>query len=283
MTVRDALQTGERTLAQVGAPDPHIDVSLLLSHVLHCAHMALPLCRERALTPEEERAFAALLAERAARTPLQYVLGEQWFYGRRFAVDDRVLVPRQETETLCELALQALRALQAEQPDLAPRALDLCTGSGAIAITLALEAPGLCVTASELSPDALAVARDNAEALHAAVRFIQGDLFAPVSGERFHLLVSNPPYVPRADCDRLQPEVAREPLIALLGGEDGLDFYRRIAAEAPACLAPHARVLCEVGDGQSGFVQALFARAFGEATVHPDLYGHPRVVAATFH
>ena len=161
-------------------------------------------------------------------------------------------------------------------------ALDLCTGSGAIAITLALEAPDWAITAADLSADALALARENADALGARARFALGDLLAPVAGERFQLLVSNPPYVPRDDCERLQPEVAREPRMALLGGEDGLDFYRRIAAEAPACLSPGARVLCELGDGQSEAVRALFAGPFADVSIHPDLYGHPRVVAATF-
>ncbi len=295
MTVHTALQTGTSLLAQAGAPDPHTDATLLLSHVLQCAHMALLLRRDEALSPADEAAYQALLARRVTREPLQYILGEQWFYGRRFAVDPRALVPRQETETLCELALQAIHALRAVRaagrapapgtpadPPARLRALDLCTGSGAIAVTLALEAPAVAVTAADLSADALALARENALTLGASVRFAQGDLFAPLAGERFELLVSNPPYVPRADCDVLQPEVAREPRMALLGGEDGLDFYRRIADEAPAYLAPGARVLCELGDGQAPSVQALFSRSFHDVSVHNDLYGHPRVVSAAF-
>ena len=190
-------------------------------------------------------------------------------------MDSRVLIPRQETETLCELGLAHLHGIRA------PRVLDLCTGSGALAVAIKTECPRAEVTAADLSADALDVAMENARRNGADVRFLQGDLFAPVAGERFDLVVSNPPYIPSADCDTLQPEVRREPRMALDGGNDGLCFYRRIVAEAPAHLTTGGMLAVEVGDGQAAAVAALFASAGLTGTaVHNDLYGMARVVCA---
>ncbi len=216
-----------------------------------------------------------MLARRAAGEPLQYILGEQDFFGLRFRVDGRVLIPRPETEILCEKALDFLRT----RPGM--KALDLCAGSGALAVTLALRCPDAEVWACDISPDALEVAGENARRFGAAVRFAQGDLFAPLSGERFDLIVSNPPYVARSDLDKLQPEVRREPVLALDGGPDGLDFYRRIAREAPPHLHEGGRILLEVGAGQAEAVASMLAaRNFLPDEILRDLSGIPRVVCA---
>ena len=272
MTIREALQLGATTLAAV--PDPEIDAAALLCEATALPRMELLLRQTERLTAEQERRYRMWLNLRAAREPLQYILGTQCFYGLDFEVDERVLIPRQETETLCELALQRLPAT------CATKVLDLCTGSGAIAVVLKHERPNAIVAATDLSVDALAVAQRNALHHQADVRFLCGDLFAPVANERFDMIVSNPPYIERAACDALQPEVLREPRMALDGGADGLDFYRRIVAEAPLCRGGWLCV--EIGDTQGEAVAGLLAAdgRYAAIAVMPDLYGLDRVVLA---
>ncbi len=272
LSIREAIVLGRLTLAAV--PDPEVDALALLSEATGMQPMNLRLSAMESLTHEQEERFRSLLLLRAKREPLQYVLGTQCFYGFDFAVDARVLIPRQETETLCELALAEMKAWPC------PRVLDLCTGSGAIAVTLNRLCPGADVTAADLSGDALAVARENAARNGAEIRFVQGDLFAPVTGERFNLIVCNPPYIESAVCDTLQPEVRFEPRLALDGGTDGLAFYRRLAADAPAHLAPRGCLMAEIGDGQAAQVVALMNETgtWTDAAVHRDLYGKQRFV-----
>lgn len=274
MTIRQAIALGTQTLAAV--PDPEHDAVALLADATGETPLHLRLRAQECLAPEQEERFCALLLLRAQREPLQYLVGSQCFYGLDFAVDARVLIPRPETETLCELALACMRRYRA------PRVLDVCTGSGAIAVTLGHECPGALVTATELSAGALALATENALRNGVTVRFFHGDLLAPVRGEPFDVIVSNPPYIPSADCDVLQPEVRREPRLALDGGADGLAFFRRLAQDAPACLAEGACLLVEVGDGQAPRVAALFAKsaAYTEITIHCDLFGMQRFVTA---
>ena len=274
MTIRQALQLGKQQLAAV--PDPGFDTAALLCHVTALPRMQLLLSAGSELTEQQEAAFRALLARRAARTPLQYLLGTQGFYGLDFAVDSRVLIPRPETETLCELALAHLNTLSA------PRVLDLCTGSGAIAITLAHECKAASVTAVDVSGDALAVARENAARNQVDARFLQGDLFAPVGVERFDLIASNPPYIESAACDTLQAEVLREPRLALDGGADGLDFYRRLVQESPTHLLPSGMIFWEIGDTQAEAITALLTQdgRYQRIAVHRDLCGRDRVIGA---
>lgn len=275
MTIREADRATVLALREAGVPDPEADARLIIAHITGLNGLEALLNGDRQLEPEQEQRLMRLLLCREKREPLQYLLKSQCFYGLDFFVDGRVLIPRQETETLCELGIAFLRKLSL------PRALDLCTGSGAIAVTLRHECPNADVTATDLSEDALAVARLNAERNGARVRFARGDLFAPLCGERFDCILSNPPYIPRGECDSLQPEVLREPRMALDGGGDGLDFYRRIASEAGAHLNPEGMLAVEVGDGQADAVAALFTAAtFTDVRVHNDLYGFARVVSA---
>ena len=273
-TIREAIALGRQALAAV--PDPEVDALALLGEATGLAPLNLRLRAMESLTPEQQERYRSLLLLRAQREPLQYVLGTQCFFGFDFAVDSRVLIPRQETEMLCELALLAMKG------HAAPRVLDLCTGSGAIAVTLKRMRPDADVTAADVSADALVVAAANAARNGAEVRFMQGDLLAPVQGERFDLIVCNPPYVGSAACETLQPEVMREPRLALDGGADGLDFYRRLAAGAPACLAPNGHLMVEVGDTQAAQVAALFMEKglLKDAAIHRDLYGMERFVTA---
>ncbi|HPF86416.1 MAG TPA: peptide chain release factor N(5)-glutamine methyltransferase [Candidatus Limiplasma sp.] len=274
MTIREALQYGADVLWAV--PDPRIDAELLLCDVLNMRRMTLALNAVQALTDEQERRYRELLSIRLTRKPLQYILGTQSFFGCELRVDARALIPRQETEILCELALQSLQGLQR------PAVADLCTGSGAIAIVIKHSRPDAAVWATELSEAALALARQNARQNGADITFAQGDLLAPLAGRTFDCLVSNPPYIPSGEMDTLQPEVRCEPRMALDGGADGLTFYRRLAAEAPDYLNPKGKIFMEFGDGQAQDVQAIFdaAQRFGSLRVHRDLYGQPRILEA---
>ena len=216
------------------------------------------------------------MLHRAKREPLQYLLGEQWFYGLPYFVDNRVLIPRQETESLCEIGIQHLKTLPA------PAALDLCTGSGAIAVTLKHNCPHAAVSAADLSPDALAVAKENARRHQAEISFFQGDLLEPLNGCTFDLILSNPPYIETETCKTLQTEVLQEPRMALDGGDDGLDFYRRIAAEAHLHLNTGGMLAMEVGSTQAEAVSALLAakNAYHNIAIFRDLYGLERIVKA---
>lgn len=274
MTIREAIALGKETLQAV--PDPELDTVALLSDATGSEPMHLRLSAKENLTQEQEERFRSLLLLRAQREPLQYLLGTRCFYGYDFAVDARVLIPRQETETLCELTLQRMAGYNA------PRVLDLCTGSGAIAVTLKRECEKSTLTATDVSVDALAVARANAQYNHADVCFLQGDLLAPVQGERFDVIVSNPPYIDSSACNTLQPEVMCEPRLALDGGADGLDFYRRLAKDAPDCLVDDGHLLLEVGDGQANHVARVLNDTgnFVDVQTHTDLYHKERFVSA---
>lgn len=270
-TVLEALKAAEARLKTV--PDPRLDAEWLLSEVLGVSRLEMLLDKRRELTEAEAAAFEALLARREAREPLQYILGTQSFMGFSMKTDSRALIPRNDTEALCEEALKYVRP--------GCRVLDLCTGSGALAAAIKKLCPGAEVVASDISEAALSLAKENAAALNADIRFMQGDLFSPVAGEKFDVIVSNPPYIPEGLRGCLQAEVEREPALALFAGDDGLDFYRRIAREAPAHLLPGGRLCIEIGDGQGDAVKALLLyEEFTDIQVLNDLNGLPRVVSA---
>ncbi len=275
MTIREFLLQAAQTLENASVPDPRIDAELMLAHIMQCDRMTLRMNMTENLTKEQEQRLAWLLLSRTERRPLQYLTGEQYFYGLRFQVDENVLIPRQETEELCEWGLSFLRALTK------PTALDLCTGSGAIAVTLKHECPMAQVTAADLSEAALATARKNALQNGVDVQFVRGDLWDAVQGMTFDLILSNPPYIPTLDCDTLQAEVMHEPRMALDGGADGLDFYRRIAAKAPKHLNPGGMIAVELGVGEAQAVAELFAQAgLINVEIRKDIYGVERMVGA---
>ena len=262
-------------LAARGVENARLDAEVLLADVLGLDRAGLFAARRVGLDDRERRAFEAMLARRARREPLQHVRGCQEFFSREFLVDRRVLVPRSETETLVEAALDLARALEH------PTILDLGCGSGVIAVTLALEHPGARVVACDVSPDAVEVARENARRLNAGgVEFGCGDLFAPTRPRRFDLVACNPPYVPRAELERLAPEVRdHEPRIALDGGEDGLDFYRRLASAAGDVLGDGGVAVMEIGHGQSRDVAEILAAGGLEVVcTRRDLAGIERVL-----
>ncbi len=277
MTPRELLRLMTAELRGAGVPDADMDASLLLSHVTGKNAMNLRLDSWSQVSLADEDAFRNLCERRKTRIPLQYLTGVQSFLGRDFFVDERVLIPRPETELLAERAIALLRA--AENP---PTALDLCCGSGCLAVSMALGDPRAKVHAADLSADALAVTQLNAERLHAQVTLHQGDLFDALTAlPLYHLIVSNPPYIPAADCLALQEEVRREPIMALDGGADGYDFYRRIAETAPRFLHAGGTLLMETGYDQAESVMTLCRNAgLTPVAIHEDYQHIPRIVEA---
>ncbi|MCI7026456.1 MAG: peptide chain release factor N(5)-glutamine methyltransferase [Clostridiales bacterium] len=274
MTFGEWIAAARAELERAGNPDAQVDARLLVCGLCDLAPGRLAgICGQEmpaALHAELERR----LDRRLSGEPLQYIEGAAYFMGLKFAVDSRVLIPRQDTETLCEQALTFLRGYTGAE------VLDLCTGSGAIAISVARLQPGLRVAATDMSSDALSVASENAHLNGVYVRFMQGDLFEPVAGERFDAILCNPPYLTADDMVHLQTEVACEPRMALFGGEDGLMFYRRLAHEVYRHLKPGGYALFEVGDGQAAEVLRLMsenAMCAASGTVK-DLPGVERVV-----
>jgi release factor glutamine methyltransferase len=243
-----------------GIESPRLDAEVLLAKALGTTRIQLIVDGKRPLSADELGRMREMVRRRRAREPVAYILGEREFYGRTFRVDRRVLVPRPDTETLIDVALTRTRARS-----MSLRVLDLCTGSGCVAITLGRERPTSSVFAGDVSADALAVARANALRLGAYnVAWRQGDLYAAVSEpERFDLVTANPPYIAVADFPTLMADVRdHEPRLALDGGDDGLSLLRRVVDGAPARLVSPGGVLAvEVGAGQAAAVVELFERA----------------------
>jgi release factor glutamine methyltransferase len=269
--VKPLLGWAAKRLRQAGCDTPDLDARLLLQAATGLTREDLILEPERRIGTDALQRFADFLARRAGREPVSRILGEREFYGRPFRVTEATLDPRPDTETLIDAALALLPA-QA-------RILDLGTGTGAIAVTLLAEHPDATGMATDLSAEALEVARENAERNGVAKRltFLQGSWFAPVSGV-FDVIASNPPYIPEGDIGGLSPDVRNfDPPLALVGGADGLDPYRAIARHAAHHLAAGGHVVVEIGAGQEKDVEAIFALAgFGRAVRHKDLGGHVR-------
>ena len=310
MTFRELLADGRRRLEAAGIEEAEHDARLLLldtyridwCSLVSVYEMRVPVnppmppvsaCKvvPRRISHETEAggAYLEVIDRRAAHVPLQYLTHEQNFCGADIYVDERVLIPRQDTEVLVAAALDLAAML-----DGSPALLDLCTGSGCIPIALSRLGDFGSITAADLSADALEVAKMNAEQNGARIRFVQSDLFdafrkktedgkiIPEAAERFDLITCNPPYIRSGDMAGLQPEVRdNEPSMALDGGEDGLDFYRRLAAEAGQFLNPGGCVCFEIGFDQAADVTALLENAgFEEVRVLKDLAGLDRVVTA---
>ena len=265
---------GEALAAARGQID-RLDARLLLQYATGCSHDDLLARPEMPVIAPAYAQFAEWVARQAAGEPFAYLVGEAEFRGRVFQVSPAVLIPRPETEVLIDLALAKLAGLTA------PRLVDLGTGSGIVAISLALECPAAQVAAVDLSADALAVARNNAGRLGARVDFRQGDWFAPLAGERFDLVVSNPPYVADGDPHLALNGLPFEPKMALTDGADGLACIRRIITDAPKHLKPGGWLLFEHGYDQGEASRNLLTAAgFKAASTFPDLAGIDRVSGA---
>lgn len=269
LTVGEASRQAIRFLSEHGIESPRLTAEVLLSRALGQDRVYLYAHPEAPLPELAWIHFGRWLHERTQGKPLQYITREQEFYGRPFAVGPGVLIPRPETELLVELALR----------NEATTVLDIGTGSGILAITLALEWERPAV-ATDLSAEALRIARANAEALGAPVQFVQADLAAAFAGHSFDAIVTNPPYIPAGDGPGLQREVRDwEPPTALFSGPDGLDHYRRLEPLCRRLLRPGGWLLGEFGYGQAAAIAELF-QGWRAVELHADLAGTPRVLAA---
>lgn len=278
-TVLDVLQLAAGHLESSGVASPRLDAEVLLGLVLGLDRIHLYVQHDRPLTTEELESYRVAIARRAKREPVAYIVGEREFYSQPFTVDRRVLVPRPETEHLVETVLEALQTTFGA--DVALSFADIGTGSGAVAVTLARLEERARAVATDISPDALSVAAHNAErhGVRARIDFRAGDLYRPLADERFHAIVSNPPYIKESDYENLAAEVrAFEPRTALAAGPDGLDVIRRLIDGAPRHLLPGGFLALEIGWNQGEEVRRL-ARARGLvcARIVPDLAGLDRV------
>lgn len=281
VTIREALLRASSFLRECGAADPAFEAELMLRHCLGWDRTKLLISMSETIPADVRDELAELCERRRGREPLQYMFGTQEFYGRPFHVRPGVLIPRPETEILVEQVL--IRADELWPSDASLQVADIGTGSGAICITLACERPHWQISTVDLSPDATVIARENAERLKAQVRFLQGDLVQPLldRGEKLDILVSNPPYIPSRDVDELDEEVkAFEPRLALDGGADGLDCYRRLCQALPQLLKETALVAFEVGIYQAKDVAGLLMASgvIDRTEIVPDLAGIERVV-----
>lgn len=270
------LKWGEAELEKQGIENPRFEADLLLAFVLGLSRDQLYLERERILIANEVTGYRELVNRRTKGEPLQYILRRQEFMGLEFYVDDRVLIPRSDSEILVEKLL----ALGRETGQAHPKILDVCTGSGALAIAAAKYWPEARVVGTDLSTQALEVARLNAARIAVDVQWREGDFLATAKGEQWDWIITNPPYVSQVEYASCAPEIFCEPAMAFLGGEDGLDFYRRLAAEAPPLLAPQGKILMEIGWDQAGDVRVLFENIGFSVTVFQDLAGRDRVILA---
>lgn len=276
-SVRVAITGGVARLRDAGLSpaDATLDADVLARHVLGWDRATLLLRRDEPMPVDAATRFEALVSRRATREPVAHLTGTREFYGRDFHVSPAVLIPRPETELIVDAVLARTR------PDAVLRVADVCTGSGILAVTLACERPHLTVVATDISPDALAVARRNAAAhgVDGRITFIEGDLLTGATGP-FDLVVANPPYVPTRDAPTLAPDVRDfEPGLALFGGEDGLDVVDRLMAETAARLATDGVFLMEFGAGQQYDVAHHASNAgLDVLQVIDDLQGMPRVV-----
>lgn len=273
MTIREALREAIHRLELQRIPNPRLCAEVLVAHALSAERTYLYTHDEKAITDEQYQILENGIYERASGVPVQYIVGRQEFYGRDFLVNPAVLIPRPETEYVVEAVLET-------NPPAGSRIIDVGTGSGCIAITLALEIPGSQVFAADISEYALRVALENAARLQARVRFVNMDLLEAVFGE-FEFVVSNPPYVRAGDLASLQREVREhEPHVALFSSGDETDIYRRLIASAAQRLKRGGRLIMEIGIGMEERVLGLLDQQWQRHPTKADLQGIPRTVIA---
>ncbi len=273
LTMQKLYQEGIQSLKEAGIQEAELDAWYLLEFVTGIGRAYYYARPSKAVADQDALRYRKLLGERRQRIPLQHLTGQQEFMGLPFLVNDQVLVPRQDTEILAEQALSRMKE--------GDRVLDMCTGSGCILLSLLELGPKAYGVGADLMEGALLVARENARRLGVEASFVRSDLFAAFGpGEMFDLIVSNPPYIPTGELDKLEPEVkCHDPRVALDGREDGLFFYRRIVEESVSRLKKGGFLLFETGCGQAAAVSALMqAAGFCQIVVKKDLAGLDRVV-----
>ena len=289
MKTRILVKEGEYQLSKAFCMDPKIDAQELYCYLTGLDKVSLFLKVEEEVDPETEEKYMELIRRRAERIPLQHITGVQEFMGYTFKVNPHVLIPRQDTETLVTEAAKTIQSTPREKLSFFEKlkgrkewdVLDLCCGSGAVGISLAKICSNVKVTATDISAEAVETAEANAEDLRVKVRFLTGDMFEPVKGRKFDMIVSNPPYIRTNMISILQEEVKdHEPLNALDGGRDGLDFYRTIVEKAADFLKPEGFLLVEIGHDQGEDLRKMLKDSgkYSPAVVIKDLPGRDRVV-----
>lgn len=303
MTIREVLTNIRERLQNAGIEDFEYESWAFLDWKLHIDRAEFYMNPNGEVKDELLEELESVLKQREQRVPLQYLMGECEFMGYGFYVDERVLIPRQDTECLVELAVESIRKKEVEtrqklnfseadysgdnrkpeQKSTKVKVLDLCTGSGCIGISVAKLCPDSEVTLADISEGALSVAKKNAQNLEADVTLIKGNLFENIKG-RFDYILSNPPYIPSEVIEGLMPEVKEhEPRLALDGEADGLSFYRKIINEAPDYLNPDGRIYFEIGAEQGEDLTRLMnERGFSKVKVHKDLAGLDRIVTGIY-
>ncbi len=280
MIVLEGMHWGEARLLEKEIDNARFDADLLLAGVLDVSRDRLYLDWDLTLSEQEEADYRGSILRRAEHEPLQYILKRQEFMGLSFCIDERVLIPRADSELLVQKWLGLVRLEEKQEQDRSIKVVDLGTGSGALAISMAYYYPQAEVVGTDLSQDALDVARENALRLGVSVQWRQGDFVKPIQGERWDYIITNPPYVSAEEYCQCAPEIFREPSMALLGGQDGLDFYRRLAEETRVLLNPQGQLLMEIGWKQADAVSKIFRMKNFETQVFPDLAGRDRVIIA---
>ncbi len=285
-TIGHILKWTEQFFAQKGIESPRLDAEVLLGHLLKKERIYLYVHFDEPLEKDELAAFHKMIKQRVSRVPVAYITGEKEFMGLPFKVTPATLVPRPDTEILVQAAIDALRNMHPEDGE-GPVFADIGTGSGAICLSILHEMPEARACTVDISPEARAVAEENADALGVRdrVEFFTGNLLAPLSGRTFDAILSNPPYIPTADLAGLQEDVRKyEPRGALDGGADGLDFYRKLVHEAPAYLREGGFLAMEVGIHEAGQVAELIqtepAYAAERTEIQKDYAGIDRVALA---
>lgn len=278
MKVLEGMHWGAAQLNEKGIENARFDADILLAEVLNITRDRLYIECDRELTIIEEEAFSKKVIRRSDYEPLQYILGRQEFMGLSFCVDDRVLIPRADSEILVERWLDLVREEEKQGANSPIKVADLCTGSGALAISMAYYCSKAEVVGTDLSEDALNNARQNAGRLGVSVQWRQGDFVEALQGERWDYIISNPPYVTEEEYRQCAQEIFREPSMAFLGGQDGLDFYRRLAEDLQQLLNPRGKLLVEIGWDQAKDVCGIFQEKEFETQVFTDLSGHDRVI-----
>lgn len=279
--IKETMAYGQEKLEKAGKDGAAFDARVLLSFVMDIPFREMPLHYGDDVTDDQVQGFGELIERRLAGEPLQYITNEQEFMGLSFYVDERVLIPRLDTEILAEEAAQYVKSLE-DKNKKQVKVLDLCCGSGAIGLSIAKLTENAEVTLSDVSWDALEVARINAVELgvDGRVRFVESDLFEEIGEDDFDLIVSNPPYIPSDVISTLDTEVRdHEPMLALDGGDDGLDVYRRIIEEAPLHMKNGGCLMMEIGCDQADDIRELVKAGgkFAEVTIRKDLAGLDRV------
>jgi release factor glutamine methyltransferase len=273
------IKTAERDLKKAGIESAVAEIEIILEYLLGVERIDLYLHGPQLIDDNILNRFNDIVKRRLTRYPLQYILGEMYFYGRKFELTPSVMVPTPETELLCELAINYINNEEIRKGSI----LDIGTGSGVIAVTMACEVQDLTVTTADISPEALEIAKQNAvnHEVAARINFIQSDIFSNIQQDnKFDLILSNPPYISEEEYKALPPEVLADPKIALVSGAEGLDLIKKIMNKAPGYLKPDGRLMFEIGYNQSALVAQISEKdlRYKSISIIKDLNDIDRVV-----